>query len=93
MTTENSIFGHLLPFEDAIQIGFDTFLTCEHSASSYGKPVMVWHGNAYGSGDVVDGYFDAPCTARQMVEHLTRDTPDSIRSEEYRHFLGKFLAQ
>ena len=29
-------------------------LTTEHAASSYGQPVLVWQGEAYGLGDLLE---------------------------------------
>ena len=29
-------------------------LTTEHAASSYGQPVLVWRGEAYGPGDLLE---------------------------------------
>jgi hypothetical protein len=45
-------------------------ITNEHSASSYGQPVLVIDGQAYGPGDLVPDDLGIPATARAMIEAL-----------------------
>jgi len=33
--------------------GLPATLTCDHAASSYGRPVLVWQGEAFGPGDLL----------------------------------------
>ena len=47
-------------------------LTTEHSASSYGIPVLIRRGEAYGPGDLI-GLPDDLITARELVRQKAKE--------------------
>ena len=60
----------------------DATLTTEHSASSYGQPVLVIEGEAYGPGDVLPNGMVARQWVRLAWSHRRRelrpDTPERL---------------
>lgn len=59
-------------------------ITTDHSASSYGQPVLVVRGQAYGPGDAVHGYRSARDFIRVLVEHGQMPLRPEVR-----RFLGE----
>lgn len=53
-------------------------LTTEHSASSYGRPVMIMDGNVYGPGDSIGDarYATAAAFVRHLVLNIKADVDD-----------------
>lgn len=49
----NGLFSHWEDAETGCCVSYACVITTEHAASSYGQPVVVINGTAYGAGDLL----------------------------------------